>query len=399
MARLTLNNIIYFTLISLLFLSCNKDEENPAKEIPKVNKAPQDFKITPEKLTGTTIEVSFSESFDPDYEPVKYRLYLNDSLVADNLNYSVKSEFTNLIPLKNYKITIIAFDAGGMTNSQFLNVKTLADGAQIINHKLQFEEKAREYGLYLPSGSQYQNLPLVIYLHGAGGIIWPGMINNYFVKMAERDHFIFLQPQALVGDPSGEGDTGWDAHNLLPWNDVSFINSIIDTLYQKGLIDLSRIYVTGMSNGGFMTFTVAEKLQDRIAAIAPIAGLMDNVVFAQYNMRKPMPLCYMHGTADHVVEIEGSQFSQGWSSVLSLWIDINGTSSTPVVTEMPDINKDDNSTVTKFEYHSYSGNGEIVYYRINNGGHSVPGLGYPTNMDINAFEEIWNFFKNYTLQK
>ncbi len=93
------------------------------------------------------------------------------------------------------------------------------------------------------------------------------MINHHLTKIAERERFILLQPQALVGNSSGIGDTGWDAHNLLPWNDVSFINSIIDTLYQKGLIDMSRIYVTGMSNGGFMTFTVAEKLQDRIADI------------------------------------------------------------------------------------------------------------------------------------
>jgi polyhydroxybutyrate depolymerase len=124
---------------------------------------------------------------------------------------------------------------------------------------------------------------------------------------------------------------------------------------------------------------------------------MDHVVFSNYKMQKPMPLCYIHGTADATVEIEGDESSVGWSEILSLWIDNNATSHNPIITELPDISAYDNSTVTKFEYKSYSGKADIIFYRINNGGHSIPGLGYPTNKDINAFEEIWKFFKEYTL--
>jgi polyhydroxybutyrate depolymerase len=124
---------------------------------------------------------------------------------------------------------------------------------------------------------------------------------------------------------------------------------------------------------------------------------MDHVVFSNYKMQKPMPLCYIHGTADATVEIEGDESSVGWSEILSLWIDNNATSHNPIITELPDISAYDNSTVTKFENKSYSGKADIIFYRINNGGHSIPGLGYPTNKDINAFEEIWKFFKEYTL--
>ena len=72
--------------------------------------------------------------------------------------------------------------------------------------------------------------------------------------------------------------------------------------------------------------------------------------------------------------------------------------SNPTVTNLPDINTYDNSTVTKFDYDSYSGKGDIVFYQINNGVHSIPGIENPANMDINAFEEIWKFFKVQTLQ-
>lgn len=382
-----------FLCICFLLFSCKKEEPIQPVPVPHVNKPPLDFKITPEEITGNSILISFTESSDQDLEKVKYRFSINGNLIIDNQVYSGSFKFENLQPETSYTVKVTAFDKEGKTNDQSIKLKTLTSGARIKHTKDQFEGRMREHGLYLPTGSQYERLPLVIFLHGAAGVVWPKMIDFYLCKLAEREKFIFLQPQGLTGNTSGSSMTQWDAHNLLPWNDVAFINSLIDTLDKQGLIDTNRIYVSGMSNGGFMTYTVAEKLQDRIAAIAPIAGLMDNGVFSGYDMRKPMPLCYMHGTADATVPIEGDGFSVGWSTILSFWLNNNSASSNPVVTELPDINKNDNSTVTKFEYSSYSGKGDIVFYRINNGVHSIPGLEYPANMDINAFEEIWKFFK------
>lgn len=111
-----------------------------------------------------------------------------------------------------------------------------------------------------------------------------------------------------------------------------------------------------------------------------------------------MPLCYIHGTADKTVPIEGDVYSVGWTKILTYWIANNAVSPDPVVQELPDINKSDNSTVTKYAYSSYSGDGDIVFYKINNGVHSIPGIEYPANMDINAFEEIWKFFRNHSLE-
>lgn len=389
---------LFIVCIALILPSCNKDDQNHPEPVKIINKAPQDFKISPEVITSASIEVSFTESLDDGNERTKYRFYINDVLIADNQSYSGVAKFENLKSETTYSITLVAFDTGGKTNEQHINLKTRVNGASIIHTKFNFEGKPREYGLYLPTASQYQKLPLFIFLHGAAGVIWPEMIDHYLCKLAQQEHFINLQPQALVSSAAGSSMTAWDAHNTLPWNDVSFINCIIDSLDKKGLIDLNRIYVSGMSNGGFMTYTVAEELQDRIAAIAPIAGLMDNTVYAGYDMRKQMPLCHMHGTADQTVPIEGDEYSVGWSTILSLWMDNNIVSHDPSVTQLPDINTTDNSTVTKFEYNSYSGKGDIVFYQINNGVHSIPGNEYPSNRDINAFDEIWKFFKEQTLQ-
>lgn len=392
------NRFHIFLLIStLILISCGKDDQNENSN-SRINRAPKDFTIIPEGITNTYIEVSFTQSIDPDYDKISYSFYLDDIMLADKVDYTGKFVCSNLIPEKIYSISVIASDKSGSTNKQTINVRTLKIGEQINHKKVFFNGKSREYGIYYPKESLTQELPLVIFLHGAAGVIWPKMIDYHFTKMAERENFIFVQPQGLMTNNAGNNMTHWDAHNTQPWNDVAFINSIIDTLIYQGVVDTSRIYVSGMSNGGFMTYTVAEKLQDRIAAIAPIAGLMDNTVFAGYNLHKPMPLCYIHGTADKTVPIEGDVYSVGWTKILTYWIANNAVSPDPVVQELPDINKSDNSTVTKYAYSSYSCDGDIVFYKINNGVHSIPGIEYPANMDINAFEEIWKFFRNHSLE-
>lgn len=391
--------IIWVDLLALILVSCQKDDSFHPNSIPHINKPPMDFIIIAEEITGNSIMISFTESLDQNYKKVKYKFTLNGNLITENQTYAGIFKFEHLQSETLYTIKVTAVDNNGMINNQTIRIKTLNNGATIRHTTNEFKGRVREYGLYLPTGYQYEKMPLVIFLHGAAGVVWPKMIDYYFCELAQREKFAFLQPQGLLTNSSVTGITHWDAHNSMPWNDVAFINSLIDTLDKKGLIDTNRIYVSGMSNGGFMTYTIAEKLQDRIAAIAPIAGLMDNVVFNGYDMRKPMPICNIHGTADATVPLEGDQYSVGWSTICSFWLNNNSASLNPVITELPDINKIDNSTVSKFEYSSYLGKGDVTFYRINNGGHSIPGLEYPANMDINAFEEIWKFFEGRELQK
>ena len=112
-------------------------------------------------------------------------------------------------------------------------------------------------------------------------------------------------PQALLGTFNRETIYQWNAHYIFPWNDVALLSYLIDYMYTKYNIDLSKVYMSGMSNGGFMTFFAARDLQYRIAAIAPISGLISANVFANYSLNRPIPLCYMHGTADNIVKIDG----------------------------------------------------------------------------------------------
>ena len=109
-----------------------------------------------------------------------------------------------------------------------------------------------------------------------------------------------------------------------------------------------------------------------------------------------MQLCYVHGTTDDDAYRENGT-PIDYDLRLKFWIENNEVNPEPIITELEDKDRYDNSTVTKFEYINPNSSGDIVFYRVNNGGHTIPGVYYPANQDINAYDEIWKFFKTRKL--
>lgn len=355
------------------------------------NSPPEPFHASIGLINGESITLSWTKPFDPDGDIIEYDLILNDSIIANNLtetSYSIHG----LDPLKKYSLSIIAMDNYGHNSIETVNFKSQATGSKLEYLNGEFNRYRREYGVYEPSDIGSEKLPLVIYLHGAGGIVWPKMIDNYFVTLAEKEKFILLMPQGRLFE---SGLTGWYYEDGI---DQKFINQLIDTMILRYNVDPERVYLAGMSNGAFMTYLIAKVLEYRIAAIAPIAGTLGYYQYNTYSLIKPMPLCHIHGTADSIVQVQGNQTHVSFEKILDFWIPHNNVNPTPSITELPDKSTYDNSTVTKFEYYSIGTNDiDIIYYRINNGGHSVPGIQGVANQDINAYDEIWKFFKNRRL--
>ena len=111
-----------------------------------------------------------------------------------------------------------------------------------------------------------------------------------------------------------------------------------------------------------------------------------------------MPLCHIHGTHDTTVPVEGNATHVSFEKILEFWIPNNNVNTSPNINELPDIYQNDNSTVTKLLYNSENRrSSDIVYYRINNGNHSIPGIQSWSNKDIHAYTELWGFFKTHKL--
>ena len=239
----------------------------------------------------------------------------------------------------------------------------------------------REYIIYVPENfTGTSSLPLLLSFHGLSS----NMNFNYdytnFDELAERENFIVVHPNGI--------DNRW---TLSATNnpDIDFIEALLNQLENDYNIASNRIYSTGMSNGGNFSFTLACGLNDRIAAIASVTGLMLQMAIGDCIPSRPLAVLHIHGTEDLIANYA---FVQGG---LDFWTDHNNTNDFPIISDIPNIDSGDGSTVKRFEYLNGNSNVEVQHLKITGGGHEWPG--FSGNMDINASDEVWNFVKSFDL--
>ena len=147
--------------------------------------------------------------------------------------------------------------------------------------------------VYVPAG--IDKPPLLISLHGMGiGAGWNQSGMMKFEPIADREKFIVVYPEA-------DQDLKWD---LSGTHDIDFILKIIDDMSAQYDIDLNRVYASGFSMGGMFSYTLACKIPEKIAAIAPGDGYPLGGQFGCVQTR-PVPVFHMHGTADDFVAYSG----------------------------------------------------------------------------------------------
>lgn len=256
---------------------------------------------------------------------------------------------------------------------------------------------ARAFVSYVPTGAK-DKMPVVISLHG--GFASPkGMLRLAdFRPLADQDKFILVCPASKHLWHDGADNKGID--------DVKFIDQLITYILKTYNGDASRVYVTGVSNGGFMTSRIAAQLHNRIAAVAIVAATLN--IAEGYDLEKPMPVMYIHGTNDPIIPYNGGKkFGREMYShdqIIKKWVALDNCNPKPVITQIPD-NADDGTTVVKEEYSNSNGL-KVVGYTVNNGGHTWPGgrqylpafiIGKTTH-NLNACQAIWDFFKSYQLK-
>ena len=179
-------------------------------------------------------------------------------------------------------------------------------------------------------------------------------------------------------------------------DDVGFVSNMLDTISNAYNIDQDRIYSTGMSNGGYMSFLLSCQLSNRIAAIASVTGSMTPQTYDNCDPKHPTPILQIHGTSDGTVPYNGDpSWTESIDDVMEYWVNFNNCSSSPYVIDIPDINTSDGSTV---EYIVYGEGDHCVtteHFKVYGGDHDWPGVW--GNMDIDASAEIWKFFAQYDI--
>ncbi|HEX8357191.1 MAG TPA: PHB depolymerase family esterase, partial [Segetibacter sp.] len=200
-----------------------------------------------------------------------------------------------------------------------------------IADSINVDNRDRTYRLNLPPNYyEAENFSLIIALHGGGGDATQFETSSKLTEKANAAKFIVVYPEGVRSNGilrarSWNAGTCCDfavANNI---NDVKFIAALIDKLVSKYKINPKKVYATGHSNGGMLTYRLACELSDKIAAIAPNSCTM---VTRTCNPVKPMAVLHMHSVLDTNIPYRGGVGSGAGTngltlpsldSVLSVW--------------------------------------------------------------------------------
>ncbi len=294
----------------------------------------------------------------------------------------------------------------GIVVLSLLSMRSQGDELKAGDHVLSLKagEQARTYLLHLPPAYDGKRLlPLVIVLHGGGGNA-PGVARmTGFSEKSDKEGFVVVYPNG----------SGRLKNRLLTWNsgnccgyaldnnvdDVGFIRALIDELEKTRAIDPRRVYVTGMSNGGMMTYRVACELSDKIAAAAPVAGALN---LENCQPARPVSMIIFHGTADEHVLYNGGEplkradthrrVDKPVSYAVAFWVKQNGCS------EIPE--RQEKGSIRTEIYRGGKEGTEVALYTVKGGGHAWPGgeaylLGSEPTREISATDLMWEFFTRH----
>ena len=271
---------------------------------------------------------------------------------------------------------------------------------QTINASITHDGIQRDYIVYIPElYDGTTTVPLVLNFHGYGSNAAQQMFYGDFRDIADTEGFLLVHPEGttFIGDQFWNvGFPGLSS----TIDDVGFIEALIDELATLYAIDLDRVYATGMSNGGFMSFLLACQLSEKIAAVASVTGSMTQDTFDDCNAQHPTPVLQIHGTDDGVVLYNGNNLSIPIADVISYWVDYNNCETTPTTTTLPDVDVSDGSTVEHSVYEDGDNGITTEHMKVIGGGHTWPGSVINTagtNQDIDASMEIWLFFSRYDI--
>jgi len=173
-------------------------------------------------------------------------------------------------------------------------------------------------------------------------------------------------------------------------DDVAFVGALLDELEARLCVDEDRVYATGFSNGAFLSHRLGCELADRIAAVAPVSGVMG---IDPCTPSRPMPVFEVHGTGDLIVPYDGGGVT-GFRSVaetIAGWADRDQC---PVGAPVQTYAMGDATCESR---QGCAGGAEVTLCTIDGGGHQWPG-GEPfpgggfTSTDLIATDAIWAFF-------
>lgn len=224
-------------------------------------------------------------------------------------------------------------------------------------------------------------LPLVLDLHGSGGTSAGQAATSRFEALAERERVLVASLQA------GTENNRWNVPVTAERpDDVQYVSDVIDHVAARVCTDETRVYATGFSGGARMSSLLACRLNDRVAAIAPMAGLR----WPGPCEGRAIPVLTFHGLADPQNTYDGGVAGRGGEWVESVpealagWAEHNGCSGEAKLDDPP-------GPLSTLRYEGCDAEVRLV---------RIDGLVHRWARDeVDATREMLEFFKGHTLPR
>lgn len=254
----------------------------------------------------------------------------------------------------------------------------------------------RSYRVYIPVGySDDEPVALVIVMHGAGGDGQGTESFTGFDVLADDENFVVVYPNGVRGAWNDGRAPDSDNND----DDVRFLGDMVTFMKEQLNIDAGRVYATGYSMGGMMSYRLGCELSDVFAAVGSVASTMPYYLLEACSSAPPIPVVVIQGTDDPIVPwmgINGAYLSA--AQTIGYWGNHNKCTPQFELETLPDAVPDDYTRVVRQALPGCAA--DFVLYSVYFGGHTWPShpiqasiqLG-ATSQDIDATQILWDFFK------
>lgn len=283
---------------------------------------------------------------------------------------------------------------------------------------LDVDGTSRRYLVSSPAWDGGDPLPLVLDFHGLaeGAEVHAQM--SQLGPMGVDEGFVTVFPHGTGEPVRWSTDLGPDPANA----DLAYVTALLDSVEAERCVDTARVYATGLSNGAMMSSAVACAMADRIAAIAPVAGVQ---MPDGCDPARPVPVLTFHGTADPILLFNGGinrdalgpalggdeadpattttlppadLEGPGYPETVGRWAAANGCDES--------FTDEDVSDTVVLRTYECPPEAPVEFYIVEGGGHSWPSSEFsqaigsivgPTTFDVDASELAWEFFQRFSL--
>ena len=311
---------------------------------------------------------------------------------------------TNRVYIFLFFLILLASCGGGSSNGDDLNTPfnpnlestnetCIEESINLQKCNLIHDNLNRYYYIYKSANLDISSsIPILFALHGYGSSAITHYNYTNYRSIADENNLVVIYPQGSTssGLNTHWNNGGWTSKSTA--KDLEFIDTVINLIKEKINIDETRIYSSGMSNGGYMSYHLACNLENKFAAIVSVTGSMTTDTLNSCSPSHPTAIMQIHGMQDTVVPYFGTLGSKSIDDVMEYWAAYNGCSANPQREII--YNSQNSYAITTDVYENCLNNVSVKLILHSTMGHNWPSVNYH---GFSGSQEVWNFVSQFDI--